>query len=172
MTKVDKIGIILAISGLLVSVFAWQFPVSGEVKNTPPAVLTFQEKNSDINSKSIAEPLEFMVSVSSVSESSSPLGKEVRKLEFSEFLYQFKTFSLDSGKLGYVQKSKHVLSNKLKFSELNVLLGELNMDSNKIALVSMLENHFEPPKENDLVNYTNSFILDSNRQKALSLIYQ
>ncbi|WP_240221727.1 DUF4476 domain-containing protein [Rheinheimera hassiensis] len=121
---------------------------------------------------SIPEPVELLVSGSSVSESSSPTGKEVRKLEFSEFLYQFKTFSLDSGKLGYVQKYKHVLSKKLKFSELNVLLRELSMDSNKIALVSMLENNFEQPKENDLVNYANSFTLDSNRQRSLSLIYQ
>jgi hypothetical protein len=171
MTKVEKYGLILGCAALLISVLAWQFPVSDEPRNIPTKKISFEEKIPNINPPVLIRPIRDLESKESSVEAIPIAEKSVTYLEFSEFLYQIKTFSLDSGKLTYVRNSKHLLSRKIKFSELNILIGELSMDSNRISLVSFMQGHFESPIENDLMNYTNSFTLDSSRQKALSLIY-
>lgn len=179
MTKAERVSTVIGVVGIILAIAAWQFPIS-----TPPT-----KSEPLVAPSSLEEPNDFKPPTSITSEQKVSYAPEVahmpemptsgverqsvvRAVSFKLFLSQVRSFSLDSTQLEYVRKSKHLLSRKLAFSELNQLIDEMSLDLYRIDMVQEFRQGVEPPSERELELFLEKFSLDSYKQEALALLYQ
>ena len=90
--------------------------------------------------------------------------------DFQNAGYALKGFSSESNKLHYIANNRGLLSEKISFKELILLLRQFGSESNRLAATGKLVSLLPRPSGEDLENLLSLFDSESNKHRAIEMV--